>query len=370
MQTQAMPAIKAIHSPGIVKTKIDKVEIITVDEANKPSVKPNVDKPILTPDIQSAPLTHTIEKGDSFWKIARAYGVSKNELAACNNMSVNQPLKVGSVLVIPPGGVQGYKAPPIKKRSVVKKSHKKVYKSKKTSYTPRKRVATPKVSYTSKKAYTPKSVSGSNSGTYTVRSGDSLWKIAKRYGVTSSKLAAANGINPSKTLKIGTQLVIPGKSINKKTYTQKSSTVAKSKSTSENSYSKPVKNYNKPVVSKSKTKIRKTTELDKLLNDAEESVNSDTVSKSDDILSNDTELNSLLEEDTDDLIDETLESAPDNLPKGDYYTEQILPDETIEEIAERNGFTVEEILKANPQIKPGEKIKSFSTIRIPKQKIK
>lgn len=54
--------------------------------------------------------------------------------------------------------------------------------------------------------------SGSISGgsTYTVKSGDSLWRIARRSGTTVSALAAANNISPSAVLRIGQKLVVPG----------------------------------------------------------------------------------------------------------------------------------------------------------------
>jgi N-acetylmuramoyl-L-alanine amidase len=44
----------------------------------------------------------------------------------------------------------------------------------------------------------------------TARPGDSVWAIAKRYGVSMDQLAAANGLNLSQPLVIGRQLVIPG----------------------------------------------------------------------------------------------------------------------------------------------------------------
>ncbi len=45
--------------------------------------------------------------------------------------------------------------------------------------------------------------------TYTVKKGDSLWAIARMYGVTSQEIASENNINGSQILKIGTSLTIP-----------------------------------------------------------------------------------------------------------------------------------------------------------------
>ena len=47
-------------------------------------------------------------------------------------------------------------------------------------------------------------------GTYTVKKGDSLWKIARANGCTVQALADANGISPNGILQIGTKLKIPG----------------------------------------------------------------------------------------------------------------------------------------------------------------
>ena len=45
--------------------------------------------------------------------------------------------------------------------------------------------------------------------TYTVKKGDSLWSLSKRFGVSVNSLASANGISNKATLKIGQTLVIP-----------------------------------------------------------------------------------------------------------------------------------------------------------------
>lgn len=51
--------------------------------------------------------------------------------------------------------------------------------------------------------------SGSTSQSYKVRRGDSLWTIAKKFGVTVVELKQANGLRSS-TIRIGQKLTIPG----------------------------------------------------------------------------------------------------------------------------------------------------------------
>jgi LysM repeat protein len=44
---------------------------------------------------------------------------------------------------------------------------------------------------------------------YTVRSGDTLWRIARRHGTSVRALAAANGLDLTRPLSIGRTLRIP-----------------------------------------------------------------------------------------------------------------------------------------------------------------
>lgn len=59
---------------------------------------------------------------------------------------------------------------------------------------------------TRRAAVVKKNASGSR--VYKVRSGDSLWTIARRYGTTISKLCALNGLSRNTTLQIGQKLIL------------------------------------------------------------------------------------------------------------------------------------------------------------------
>ena len=242
------------------------------------------------------------------------YGVTNAELAACNNLPLNKPLKVGTVLVIPPGGEANYTPPPsVKKKSAPKKS--------KPAKKPRKAA---------------KPVTGSD-GTYSVQSGDSLWKIARRYNITTKSLIEANGINPKTPLRIGQKLVIPGVQVKPKPATVE---VIKEKA----------------IVIEEKPKKPEINPIDDLLNDAEkaagETGDNEEAGNAKDVLSG---------------LDSA--AATTEVPLADdLYTEEVLPNETLPEIAERHGLKIEELLKVNPGLKVNQKLKPFTSIKIPNKK--
>ncbi len=62
-------------------------------------------------------LTYKVESGDSLWKVARKFGVGMGELAAQNKLGPKPVLRVGQTLVIPPGGVENSRHPPLQKKA-------------------------------------------------------------------------------------------------------------------------------------------------------------------------------------------------------------------------------------------------------------
>ena len=114
--------------------------------------------------------TYTVKAGDTLYSIANKYGLTVNELKQLNNLT-SDILSIGQVLNVSNSG---------------------------TSITP-----------------------SNPSNTYVVKSGDSLYSIARRYGVTVDALKSANG-KTSNLLSIGEVLVIPTNTNTTRTYTVKS----------------------------------------------------------------------------------------------------------------------------------------------------
>jgi LysM repeat protein len=133
------------------------------------------------PEVKTETIMYKVKKGDSFWKIARMYGVGMKELAAFNKMDLKKSLNAGEIIEIPPGGklISEDELAPIKPQKTVKASS------------------------------TVKTSSIAKDGTYTVKPGDSLWLIARRNNTTVAKISKANDINKNAPLKVGQKLVLP-----------------------------------------------------------------------------------------------------------------------------------------------------------------
>ena len=109
---------------------------------------------------------HRVKSGDTLSTIARKYGSSVSKIMRANNLRSSHIIRVGMRLKVPKRGYTVADSP----------------------------------SEPSKLSLPP-------SGTHWVRKGDSLWKIAKRYGVTVEQIKSINGLSSS-DLHIGQKLQI------------------------------------------------------------------------------------------------------------------------------------------------------------------
>ena len=125
---------------------------------------------------------HTVRKGETLGKIGKKYGVSANEIARTNKLSSKHRLTIGQSLVIP-----------VPKASVSRRTEKPT----ETVY------AEP----SSKAKPSPSAESGSQK--YTVRAGDTFWDLGKKFGVTTSSIRQANRMEARDRLQIGQTLIIP-----------------------------------------------------------------------------------------------------------------------------------------------------------------
>lgn len=147
--------------------KLNNLNSNTLTVGNKLKLPaPSVDKPI-TPSTPSGGNTYKVKSGDTLYGIANKYNTTVDEIKKINNLSSNT-LTIGSVLKLP--------------------------------------------STTSTK---PNTVDNPN--TYTVKSGDTLYSIARQFGLTVDKLKLMNN-KSNNLISIGEELIVG----DNKTYTIKS----------------------------------------------------------------------------------------------------------------------------------------------------
>jgi membrane-bound lytic murein transglycosylase D len=132
--------------------------------------------------------THSVRRGETLSAIARRYDVSTDELRAANGLhgSVIQP---GDTLRVPgPGPASATLADVAAPREDI------------AAQLPEHQAAAGK----------SQSAQKTSARVHVVKSGDTLWGVARRYGVTVPALAAANGMTSKSQLTAGTRLDVPG----------------------------------------------------------------------------------------------------------------------------------------------------------------
>lgn len=123
----------------------------------KPAEKPETSNPV-TPTTPTQQGQYTVQAGDSYWSLARRFGVSAGELQRLNNTS-SSSLYVGQSLVVPGQTTQ------------------------------------PSTENNSPKEESTDSTPTNTKGNYTVKAGDTYWSLARRYNVSVESLIAQNGQN-------------------------------------------------------------------------------------------------------------------------------------------------------------------------------
>lgn len=119
---------------------------------------------------------HAVRRGETLGGISKRYGITVADIVTANKLKSKHKLSVGQSLVIPVPMADG--------------------RSEKTA---RK----------SESSLSSKPLPKADGKEYTIKSGDTLWDLAKKFGVTTSEIRQANRMGAHDKLAIGKQLVVP-----------------------------------------------------------------------------------------------------------------------------------------------------------------
>ncbi len=120
--------------------------------------------------------TYVVKKGDTLYSISRKYEITVAELRTANNLSESDVLKEGVKLTIPAADISN---------AAALSSSKAVSSESKPSLS-------------------------SSSAVYQVQKGDTLYGIARKYGIKLPELLVMNNLDSNATIKIGQKLTVPG----------------------------------------------------------------------------------------------------------------------------------------------------------------
>ena len=175
---------------------------------------------VLIPDTSDENV-YTVKSGDTLYSIANQYGMTVNELKSLNNLT-SDILSIGQQLVVSEGNAATLDTYTVKAGdtlySIANKYGLTVSELKSLNNLTSDILSIGQVLNVSNSNTSTTPTNPSN--IYTVKSGDSLYSIARKYGITVDALKSANG-KTSNLLSIGEVLVIPTSS-STRTYTVKS----------------------------------------------------------------------------------------------------------------------------------------------------
>lgn len=143
--------------------------------------------------------TYTVRPGDTMWDIARAFGISADELRQVNYLNKDDRIFVGQKLRIPSYVKNGQQLASVGDDSIGREA------VSQNSDSPDPHVAG---SAASDKSSSAVAKPVSSTATYTVKEGDTIWDIAKKFGTTASDIRTLNGLNKTSRIFIGQQLTI------------------------------------------------------------------------------------------------------------------------------------------------------------------
>lgn len=143
--------------------------------------------------------THLVMPGETLWAISQKYGIRLSSLKSKNRIRKDSDLKPGMVLNLQEPRKRGEDIPIVP----ISQPQQRATQVASTRVTP------PNEPQPQSKAYTPPSNAGrGNQVSHSVRQGETLFAISRKYGVTVDQLKSWNNIGSQNIISIGQKLVI------------------------------------------------------------------------------------------------------------------------------------------------------------------
>lgn len=152
-------------------------------------------------------LVHTVQPGDTFWKLSQKYSVGISELMSVNNADQDTILYVGQKLVVPTG-ISEQKVHTVQPGDTYWIISQK-YGVDVQTLLGANNATEQTVLYVGDKVIIPASKQTQEEAVYTVQAGDTYWIISQKYNVDMVKLMEYNGADENTVLYIGQKIRIP-----------------------------------------------------------------------------------------------------------------------------------------------------------------
>ncbi|MDI9628417.1 MAG: LysM peptidoglycan-binding domain-containing protein [Acidobacteriota bacterium] len=155
--------------------------------------------------------SYVVKPGDTLYRIANLYGVSVSAIVNANNIANPNLIYPNQLLVIPTGS-----APPPSSASYTVQPGDTLYRiaarygTTVTAIANANNIADPNLIYPGQVLMIPGGDAPPVTRTHTVQPGDTLYRIAARYGTTVNAIVVANNIANPNLIRPGQVLVIPG----------------------------------------------------------------------------------------------------------------------------------------------------------------
>ena len=320
-------------------------------------LQPVEQQPEVKSNAPEGSVEYKVVKGDTLWGIGMVYGVSVARLAEINGIDEKAPLKVGQVLMIPPDAKNAVGKP------VQKKTETKPAAATSTKTDTKAASTTKPATATSTKA---QPVAKDGETLYVVKSGDNLSMIAYRHHVKLADLIAANKVDPKATLRIGQTLVIPAAGTAAATSTTKPANTSTTKTDTKaaaTTTSKPATTTTTKAEPATTTKPATATTTPKAgegTGGIVEPIGGGSMGGS--------ASGTTAPATTTKPVTSSASSglAPvSGLDDADVISVPIDSESTLEEVANIHDRNLEDLIRLNPEFKPGQKIPAGTAVKMP-----